>query len=203
LFCDIIAVSENIRRKVMEHVTKARELFESGYNCSQAVFGAFSDLTGLDIDTAMKLSSSFGGGMGRLREVCGAVSGMFMVLGMLYGYSDPDDKEAKSEHYKRIQALAGEFKQIHGSIVCRELLDEKTAGSGYVPDDRQVDAARKSRANSRGNSKYAYIAPPKTGLNASYSENPLSVLQRMRPLASYSSATSRFELCHIRILLAI
>ena len=75
--------------------------------------------------------------------------------------------------------------------------------NGYVPDDRQVDAARKSRANSRGNSKYAYIAPPKTGLNASYSENPLSVPQRMRPLASYSSATSRFESCHIRFLLAI
>lgn len=120
----------------MEHITKARELFEAGYNCSQAVFGAFSDLTGLDIDTAMKLSSSFGGGMGRLREVCGAVSGMFMVLGMLYGYSDPEDKEAKSGHYKRIQALASEFKQLHGSIVCRELLDEKTAGSGYKPADR-------------------------------------------------------------------
>ncbi len=84
---------------------------------------------GLDLETALRLSSSFGGGMGRLREVCGAVSGMFMVAGLKYGYSDPHDKPAKAEHYKRIQDLAAEFRDENGSIVCRELL----ASSRAVP----------------------------------------------------------------------
>ncbi len=119
-----------------DHTERARELFEEGYNCSQAVFGAYTDLTGLDFETAMKLSSSFGGGMGRMREVCGAVSGMFLVLGCLYGYSDPCDKEAKMEHYKNIQALAEGFKEIHGSIICRELLGEKKGETGHIPADR-------------------------------------------------------------------
>ena len=101
---------------------KAMALFEEGYNCAQAVFLAFEDLHGFDRHTAAALSSSFGGGMGRLREVCGTVSGMFMVAGVLYGYEDPKDREAKAEHYARIQELAGMFEQQNGSIVCRELL---------------------------------------------------------------------------------
>ena len=119
-----------------DHSALARELFESGYNCSQAVFGAFSDLTGLDLETSMKLASSFGGGMGRMREVCGAVSGMFLVLGWLYGYSDPEDKAAKTEHYKRVQELAGSFKEIYGSIICRELLGAKQGERGHIAADR-------------------------------------------------------------------
>ena len=74
---------------------KAKALFTEGYNCAQAVFAAFSDVTGIDFETSVKLSSGFGGGMGRMREVCGAVSGMFMVLGTLYGYDDAKDDEAK------------------------------------------------------------------------------------------------------------
>ncbi|MDD6207004.1 MAG: C-GCAxxG-C-C family protein [Clostridiales bacterium] len=101
---------------------KAMDLFEKGYNCAQSVFLAFSDLYLIDGKTALKLSSSFGGGMGRLREVCGSVSGMFMVAGLLYGYDDPKAYEEKSEHYKRIQELAAEFSRQNGSIVCRELL---------------------------------------------------------------------------------
>ncbi|MEG1741361.1 MAG: C-GCAxxG-C-C family protein, partial [Acetivibrio sp.] len=101
---------------------KAKELFHEGYNCAQAVFLAFSDLYDIDEETAIKLSSSFGGGMGRLREVCGAVSGMFMVAGTLYGYSDPKASTEKQEHYKRIQELAKKFQEENGSIVCRELL---------------------------------------------------------------------------------
>ncbi|MBQ7821764.1 MAG: C_GCAxxG_C_C family protein [Clostridia bacterium] len=119
-----------------DHAERARELFEAGYNCSQAVFGAFTDLTGYDLDSAMRLSSSFGGGMGRMREVCGAVSGMFMVLGVLYGYSDPCAKEEKTEHYKNVQRLAEEFKEIYGSVICRELLGSKQGGLGHVPADR-------------------------------------------------------------------
>ena len=82
---------------------KAEENFVNGYNCTQAVFLAFSDLYQMDMATAARLSSSFGGGMGRLREVCGAVSGMFLVAGMLYGYDMPGDLEGKKEHYARIQ----------------------------------------------------------------------------------------------------
>lgn len=101
---------------------KAESLFVEGYNCAQAVVIAFEDLHGLDRVTIAKLSSSFGGGMGRLREVCGSVSGMFMVAGLLYGYDDPKAKEEKAEHYARIQKLAADFQAANGSIVCRELL---------------------------------------------------------------------------------
>ncbi|BCJ93288.1 hypothetical protein acsn021_08570 [Anaerocolumna cellulosilytica] len=101
---------------------KAGELFILGYNCAQAVFLAFYEEYNMDFDTALKLSSSFGGGMGQLREVCGAVSGMFMVAGLKYGYSDPTDKQGKAGHYERIRELAGGFKEENGSMICRELL---------------------------------------------------------------------------------
>ena len=73
----------------------ARQAFKEGYNCSQAMVAAFSDLMGMDKKTALRLASSFGGGMGRMREVCGAVTGMFMVVGILYGYDDSKDYEGK------------------------------------------------------------------------------------------------------------
>lgn len=101
---------------------KAKELFKQGYNCSQAVFGAFAEDLGLDFTTAIKISSPFGGGMGRLREVCGTVTGMFMVLGMKYGYDDPKASEEKKALYKDVQNLAEKFKEENGSIICRELL---------------------------------------------------------------------------------
>lgn len=102
---------------------KAKALFTEGYNCAQAVFSAFSDVTGIDFETSLKLSSGFGGGMGRMREVCGAVSGMFMVLGAIEGYTSPTDNEVKMELYSKVQKLAGEFKAENGTIICRELLD--------------------------------------------------------------------------------
>ena len=85
----------------MTHAEKARNYFLDGYNCAQAVLLAFADDFGLEKNTAVMLSSSFGGGMGRLREVCGAVSGMFMVLGLKYGYDSPENNEAKKELYKK------------------------------------------------------------------------------------------------------
>ncbi len=100
----------------------AKENFLSGYNCSQSVVLAFSDLTGVDKDTLLKLSSPFGGGMGRMREVCGAVSGMYIVLGLLEGYSDNKAYEQKKELYKTVQELAERFKVQNGSIICREVL---------------------------------------------------------------------------------
>ena len=119
---------------------KARELFLEGYNCSQAVLGAFCDELGFDFETAMKLSSSFGGGMGRLREVCGAVTGAFMVMGLKYGYHLPTAKEEKAEHYKLIQEIAQRFKDKNGSIICRELLDKKIEISKtHIPDERTAE----------------------------------------------------------------
>ena len=107
----------------MKRSEMAANLFCEGYNCAQAVFGAFADVMGIDKKEAMRMSSSFGGGMGRLREVCGAVSGMFMVAGVLFGYDDPCDDNAKKEHYKLIQDMASRFKEKNGTIICRELLD--------------------------------------------------------------------------------
>ena len=120
-----------------KYVEKARELFLSGYNCSQAVLGAFCEDLGVDFNTALMLSSSFGGGMGRLREVCGALTGAFMVAGLKKGYTSPTDKEAKAEHYKLIQDIAARFKAENGSIICRDLLEGCVPKKEtHIPDDR-------------------------------------------------------------------
>ncbi|MGN0632464.1 MAG: C-GCAxxG-C-C family protein [Oscillospiraceae bacterium] len=120
---------------------RAAELFKSGYNCSQAVVGAWAEEMGLSLDTALRLSSGFGGGMGRMREVCGAVTGAFMVLGAARssGLSDPSSKK---EMYELIQRFAARFKEENGfdSIICRELLG--------------VDAAQKPEPSARTDSYY-------------------------------------------------
>ena len=118
------------------YADKAKSLFLDGYNCAQAVAGAFCDEMGMDFETAIKLSSSFGGGMGRLREVCGAVSGMFMVAGALYGYTDTSDNEAKAKHYELIQTLAKKFSDKNGYIVCRDLLGLATKKDKPTPSER-------------------------------------------------------------------
>ncbi len=120
------------------HSEKAAELFVSGCNCSQAVFGAFAEDCDIDFETALRLSSSFGGGMGRLRETCGAVTGMFMVAGLLKGYSDTDDKGAKDNHYKLIQELANEFKSFYQTYNCNELLGNIGRGT-YVSAPRTAE----------------------------------------------------------------
>lgn len=125
------------------HSEQAKELFKQGYNCSQAVFAAFCDETGMDFETALKIASSFGGGMGRLREVCGAVSGAFMVLGMKYGSTDPSDKTSKKRHYKLIQDFAKDFENENGSIICRELLALPVKREDYVPEDRTIQYYKK------------------------------------------------------------
>ena len=118
----------------MDHSYLAADLFLSGSNCAQAVLLAFSDVTGMDHQTAAKFSSSFGGGMGRLREVCGAVSGMLMVAGLLYGYEDPGEGDCnKKEHYQRVQYLAGKFREEVGSIVCREILKNPPSDPNPTP----------------------------------------------------------------------
>ncbi len=101
---------------------KAMALFREGYNCSQSVIGAFAEDLELEFDTSMRLASSFGGGMGRMREVCGTVSAMLMVIGIKFGYSEPKAFDKKSKHYKLVQDAAEMFREKHGSIICRELL---------------------------------------------------------------------------------
>lgn len=116
----------------MNHSTYAAELFLNGYNCAQAVAMAFSDVTGLDEKTTAKMISSFGGGMARMREVCGAVSGMLFVAGILYGYDAPD-QTAQMEHYARVQELAGKFKETAGSIICRDILSNPPSDPTPTP----------------------------------------------------------------------
>lgn len=125
------------------HSEYAKELFLKGYNCCQSVFAAFCNDTGMDFDMALKIASSFGGGMGRLREVCGAVTGMFMVVGMKYGYIDPADNKAKSEHYRLVQDLAKQFEKENGSIICRELLGLSIKKDNPVPEERNESYYRK------------------------------------------------------------
>ena len=118
------------------HEEKAVKFFKEGYNCSQAIVLAFCDVTGLDAETSLKISSSFGGGMGRMREVCGAVSGMFMVAGMLYGYTDPESASDKNGHYARIQKLASEIKALYGSYICRDILKPINPDTAPVSTER-------------------------------------------------------------------
>lgn len=119
-----------------DHAQKAEQLFYEGYNCAQAVFCAFCDETGLSLSEAARLSSSFGGGMGRLREVCGAVSGALLALGSLRGYDDPKDPAAKKEHYARVQEFARRFKEENGTIVCRDFLANVPTVPGGEPEAR-------------------------------------------------------------------
>jgi C_GCAxxG_C_C family probable redox protein len=105
------------------HEKIAVDLFNQGYNCSQAVFCAFCDVTKVDRDEAFKISSSFGGGMGRLGEVCGALTGAFMATGMLLSGVDEKDKAAKEVHYERVKELGEKFRKKKGSLLCRDLLE--------------------------------------------------------------------------------
>lgn len=121
----------------------ATENFLKGYNCTQAVVLAYADMIDLDEDTLMKVSCSFGGGMGRLREVCGSVSGMFIVLGLLYGYSTPEKGQIKKDHYARVQELAHRFEVANGSIVCRELLGMNIKHDTPEPSPRTPEYYKK------------------------------------------------------------
>lgn len=116
----------------------AMKLFKEGYNCSQSVLGAWCEELGLDMKTAMAISAGFGGGMGRLREVCGTCSGAFMALSLKYGGYSPKDAQKKKEMYEIIQKFAARFKQENGfdSIICRELLGLPAGASAPTPAPR-------------------------------------------------------------------
>ena len=126
----------------MDRATKAAQLFTEGYNCAQAVAVAYSDLIGLTPEFTAKMASSFGGGMGRMREVCGAVSGMLLVAGILYGYDSNDDDKKKKDHYALVQDLAGQFRERNGSIICREILKNPPSDPAPTPRTAEFYAQR-------------------------------------------------------------
>lgn len=124
----------------MNEVTKARELFLEGFNCSQSVFCAFCDRFGIDESTAKKISAGLGGGVGRMREVCGAVSGAAMVLGSITAATDGNDAQSKKENYELVREFCERFSELHGTIICREMLRlsaEKKESA--TPDDRTAE----------------------------------------------------------------
>lgn len=133
----MISIEESKRAK------KAGEYFLEGYNCSQSLVLAFSDYIDMDQKMLLRTISSFGGGMGRLREVCGSVSGMFFVLGHLYGYDDPKDVDGKKELYERVQYVAEQFRKENGSIVCRELLGLSVQKEAPTPSERTGEYYKK------------------------------------------------------------
>lgn len=122
---------------------KAMQYFFDGYNCSQCIILTFEDVIDMDVQMALKIASPFGGGMGRLREVCGSVSGMFMVLGYIYGYNSPADNEGKKVLYEHIQELARRYEEANGSIICRELLGLDVKRQEPTPEKRTEEYYKK------------------------------------------------------------
>lgn len=116
----------------------AEKYFLSGLNCAQSVVMAFKDVIDVDEEVLQKISSSFGGGFGRLREVCGAFSGMCIVAGYLRGYTQ-NNGVSKAEYYEFIRNLAGKFKAENGSYICRELLGETARLSSENPSERTAE----------------------------------------------------------------
>lgn len=119
-------------------VEKAAELFETGFNCAQSVFAAYADLFGMDMETALKISCPMGGGMGRMREVCGAVSAMSLLSGLKGGNTNPQDEEGKKASYELVRKMAADFKEENGTIICRELLGLDRMEESAAPCARTV-----------------------------------------------------------------
>lgn len=120
-----------------DRIDKAVELFKSGYNCSQSVVAAFADLYGFTDEQALRVSASFGAGIGRMRETCGAACGMFILAGLENGSTIPKDQKGKGENYKLVQDLAAVFKERNGSLICGELLGlKKDHAISSVPEER-------------------------------------------------------------------
>lgn len=111
----------------------ARAYFKQGYNCCQAVALAFADVMHMDKESIAALGSGFGGGFGRLREVCGTVSGMTMVAGAVLPSTDPSDQKRRGDNYRLVQELASRFREENGSIICRELLGLQSSGTAEKP----------------------------------------------------------------------
>ena len=122
-----------------DRIQKAVELFKSGYNCSQSVVAAFADMYGFTQEQAVRMSASFGGGIGRMRETCGAACGLFLIAGLETGATEATDREGKAANYAVVQELAAEFKKRNGSLICGELLGlKKKEPISTVPEERNT-----------------------------------------------------------------
>ncbi len=119
-----------------ERVDKAVTYFKSGYNCSQSVVAAFADMYGYTEDQALRMAASFGGGIGRMRQTCGAACGMFLLAGLENGATDAKDRDGKAANYALVQQLAGEFAKRNGSLICAELLGLKQPEGSFIPENR-------------------------------------------------------------------
>ena len=118
------------------YIEKSANFFLKGYNCAQSVFAAFAPLYGMDETFALKLSSSFGAGMGRMREVCGTVSAMAMLASLENGNTNSDDTKAKQENYELVRYFANEFRKENQTIICKELLGIRKAEESARPNER-------------------------------------------------------------------
>ncbi|MCI8402579.1 MAG: C_GCAxxG_C_C family protein [Lachnospiraceae bacterium] len=135
------AAKSGIDRTGREASERAQEFFREGYNCCQSVFLVFGERYGFDRETACRLSASFGGGVGRLRQICGAVSAMAMVCGLETGAVRGEDQEGKAFNYENVQKLAARFERETGSLICRELLGLDRAGQDEK--EKEADEAMK------------------------------------------------------------
>ena len=129
-----------------DRIQRAVELFMSGYGCSQSVVAAFADLNGLDETMAKRIAAGFGGGVGRMRMMCGTVSGLVILAGLDCGQTEGDDREGKAACYKVVQELLETFKQRNGSIICAELLGLNGCSvvkTTYVPEERNAEYYKK------------------------------------------------------------
>ena len=124
------------REILNQRITKAVELFKEGYNCSQSVVAAFSDLYGYTDKQAFHMAASFGGGIGRMRQTCGSACGMFLLAGLDCGSTEGSDREGKSHNYQVVQNMADEFKNINGTLICAELLGLKEISQDYNAEAR-------------------------------------------------------------------
>lgn len=129
--------------EIENRVEKAKALFKQGFNCSQAVFAACADLYDMDEKTALRVASSFGGGIGRMRQTCGAACGMFLLAGMEKGSAIPGDAEGKKQNYMFVQELAEKFKDENGSLICAELLGIAPKPQEPIPAERTAEYYQK------------------------------------------------------------
>lgn len=128
----------------MNREEKAVELFKLGYNCSQAVVGAYADAFGVDADLALKMSEGFGGGMGRMRLTCGAVSGMAFICGLKYSNAVAGDTDTRTKIYETVREMSKEFENKNGSIECATLLGlNAEKDSGARPEERTKEYYKK------------------------------------------------------------
>ena len=128
----------------MDRVEKAMELFKSGYNCSQAVVGAYADIFGMEPETAIRFAEGMGGGMGRMRLTCGAVTGMFLLAGLKKSKGIAGDTDTRTEIYETVRKMSAEFEKNNGSIVCADLLGlNRPKDENAKPEERTQDYYKK------------------------------------------------------------